>query len=136
LIDGLGARATWNAAALLHLAGDFSRADGGLLHPTHPHPIAQAQGGPRFAKARKDGAPGFFWVVECGKAGLGGAGGLDPTLRRCAKDGAPDLLWSGDDGKAGLGGAGLSQNGLSGDVLLVMVEIEEVPVQILYGELP
>ena len=30
----------------------------------------------------------------------------------------------------------LSQNGLSCDVWLVMVEIEEVPVQILYGELP
>ncbi len=35
------------------------------------------------------GHPGFVRRVEGGEAGLGGAGGLHPTLRRSAKDGAP-----------------------------------------------
>jgi hypothetical protein len=37
---------------------------------------------PPFAKCAKDGAPGVFMWGESGKAGLGGAGGLHPTLRK------------------------------------------------------
>jgi hypothetical protein len=45
---------------------------------------------PPFAKCAKDGAPDRFWSGDGGKAGLGGAGGLHPTLREgAAKDGAP-----------------------------------------------
>jgi hypothetical protein len=31
--------------------------------PTHPHPIEQAQRGPRFANCAMDGAPVLLWLV-------------------------------------------------------------------------
>ncbi len=46
------------------------------------------------------GHPGFVRRVEGGEAGLGGAGGLHPTLRKGAKDGAPGLLWWGEGEEA------------------------------------
>ena len=52
---------------------------------------------PTLRRSAKDGAPGFLWLVECGRAWW--AGGLHPTVRRSAKDGAPGLLWLVDGGR-------------------------------------
>src|SRR5258705_11226556 len=47
---------------------------------------------PPFAEARRMGHPGFCGWLGVERRGLGGAGGLHPTLRRSAKDGAPGLF--------------------------------------------
>src|SRR5205823_2331847 len=47
---------------------------------------------PRFVKGGRRGGAVFCGVVRVKRRGLGGAGGLHPTLRRSAKDGAPGVF--------------------------------------------